>query len=131
REVIRRLELVELLLEQQRVGAQVDEPLALEEAARDVGDLRVQERLAAGDADNRRPALVRRSDALRHREMPLEQRRRVLDLSAAGATQIAPEQRLQHQHEGVALPSRDPLLQYVAGHGEYLGDRNTHVSPAQ
>ena len=34
---------------------------------------------------------------------------RVLDLAAAGARQVAAEERLEHQHERVALAAREPL----------------------
>ena len=51
---------------------------------------------------------------------------RVLDFSAARARQIAAEQRLQHQHEGIALASLNLLLQDVSGYRPHLGYRYWH-----
>ena len=70
---------------------------------------RVQQRLAAGDAHHRRAALVGRREALLDRQVLLEHVTRVLDLAAAGAGQVAAEQRLEHQHERVPLAPRESL----------------------
>ena len=59
-EIGRGLEQVQLLLEQQRVGAQRHELLARDDARDDFADLLVNERLAAGDGDDRRAAFVDR-----------------------------------------------------------------------
>ena len=71
------------------------------------------QRLAAGDGDHGRAALVDRAEALLGREVLLEHVRGILDLAAAGAGQVAAEQRLQHQHERVALAPLEALLQDV------------------
>src|SRR6185312_3871481 len=49
RQVRRRRELIEALLEPKRVGAEVDELLALDDLRDDLFDLRMQQRLAAGN----------------------------------------------------------------------------------
>ena len=63
-QVLARLEEVDLFLQQQRVGAEVDVLLARHQAFDDLVDLRVHQRLAAGDGDHRGAALVHRPEAL-------------------------------------------------------------------
>src|ERR1017187_7000587 len=53
---------------------------------------------------------------------------RILNLSAAGAGQIAAIERLQHEHQGVALAALQLLLQDVAGDGPHLRRGNGHTS---
>ena len=84
--------------------------------------------LAAGDGDHRRAALVHRAQALLHRELLPEHVAGILDLAAAGARQVAAEERLQHQHQRVALAALDLLLQDVRGDRPHLGNRNSHAS---
>ena len=67
------------------------------------GDFLVQQRLAAGDRHHRRAALVDRLHALGDRQALVQDLGRIVDLAAAGAGQVAAEQRLQHQHQRVAL----------------------------
>ena len=102
----RRLEQVQLLLQQQRVGAQRDELLARHDAFDDLADLLVDQRLAAGDRHHRRAAFVDRVEAFLHRQALVQDRVRIIDLAAADAGEIAAEQRLQHQHERIALAAR-------------------------
>ena len=109
----RRLELAELLFQQQRVGAERDELLARHDALDDLADVLVDQRLAARDRDHRRAALVDRVEAFLHRQAPVEDRIRIVDLAAARAGEIAAEQRLQHQHERIALAAEELLLQEV------------------
>jgi hypothetical protein len=54
----------ELLLQQQGVGAEIDVFLALHEAGDDLVDFRMQQRLAAGDADHGRAAFLDGVEAL-------------------------------------------------------------------
>ena len=63
-EVLAGREQVELFLEQQGVGAEVDVLFAGDQAFDDLLDLRVQQRLAAGDGDHRRAAFVDGVEAL-------------------------------------------------------------------
>ncbi len=102
-EVDGRFELIDLLLEQQRVGAQEDELLALHEFFDDLRHLIVDQRLAAGDRDHRCAALFDRGDALLDREALRRMSVGMLDLSAAGAGQIALQQRLELEHQRVLL----------------------------
>ena len=124
------LELVELALEQERVGAEVDVPPPLHQGPRDRGDLRVQQGLPPGDAHHRRAALVGGGHALRDREVPLEDRRGVLYFSTSSAREIAAEQGLQHQHQRIALPAGEALLHHVSGHCQHLRCRNRHALPS-
>ena len=103
RQILARLEEIDLLFQQQRVGAQVDVLLARDQALDDLVDLRMHQRLAAGNGDHRRAALVHRAEAFLRREVLLEHVRRILDFAAAGARQVAAKQRLQHQHQRIAL----------------------------
>ena len=118
----RRLEQVELLLEQQRVGAQRDEFLARHDALDDLADLLVDQRLAAGDRDHRRAALVDRVEALLHRQALVEDRVRIVDLAAADAGEIAAEQRLQHQHQRIALAAPQLLLEQIGADAHFLDE---------
>ena len=81
------------------------------------------QRLAARDRHHRRAALVDRVEAFLHREAPVEDRIRIIDLAAAGAGEIAAEQRLQHEHERVALAAHELLLHEVGADLHFL--RNT------
>ena len=104
RQILARLEQVELLLQQQRVGAQVNVLLARDQPLDDLLDLRMQQRLAAGNATIGVP---HSSTALKHssgRQLRLQDVRGILDLAAARARQVAAEQRLQHQHQRILLP---------------------------
>ena len=107
------LVLVHLLLEQQRVRAEIDELLALQDLGDDLGHLLVQQRLAAGDGDHGGAALVHGLQGVGHGQALVQDLGRVVDLAAAGAGQVAAEQRLQHQHERVALAPRQMLLDDV------------------
>ena len=58
------LEQVELFFQQERVGAQVDVLLARDQSLDDLVDLGMHQRLAAGDGDHWRAALVDCAEAL-------------------------------------------------------------------
>ena len=131
------LEQVDLLFKQQRVGAQVDELLARDDALDDLLDLAVQQRLAAGDHDDRRAAFVDRFEAFRDAEALVQDRVGVIDLAAAGAGQVAAEQRLQHQHERVASDAAQMLPHDVGADTDLLvqwdghGGRSTTTSSSK
>src|SRR5690348_3016783 len=63
-QVLRRLEEVDLLFEEQRVGAEIDVFLALDEAFDDFLDLRMEQWLATGNRHHWRAAFVHRFEAL-------------------------------------------------------------------
>src|ERR1700691_5623159 len=83
-------------------------------------------RFAAGDRDHGRSALIDRFEAGFGREICLQDVGRVLNLAASGASQIAAEQRLEHEHERIALASGEFLAQNVRSHGPHLGYGNCH-----
>src|SRR5579859_522466 len=112
-EVLVRLELTDVLGQQDRVRAQDHELLALEQFLRDHVDLRVHQRLAAGDRDHRRAALFHRGDRLLDRHALLQYRSRMLDLAAARALEVTGEQRLQLHDQRVLLDPLDLLLYQV------------------
>src|SRR5262249_54348624 len=71
--------------------------------------------------------LVDGAEALLGSELLLENVARILDLSTAGASQIAPIQRLEHEHERVPLASLEFLLEDVTGDRPHLGRGNRHT----
>jgi hypothetical protein len=114
----RGLIVVDLLLEEQRIGAQDDELLALDETPDDARHVLVEQRLTASDRDRRSAAFIDRLHALLIREALIQYRVGIVDLAAARARQIAAEQGLEHQHqrifaalevllEGVGADTRD------------------------
>src|SRR5664280_1667022 len=102
---------MQLLLEQQRVGAKRDKLLTRDDAFDDLTDLAMDERLTAGNSHHRRAAFVDRVEALLDRQTLVQDRVRIIDLAAADAGEIAAEQRLQHQNERIAFATHDPLLE--------------------
>src|SRR5947209_8194884 len=122
----RGLEQVELLLEQQRVGAERDELLARDEPAHDLADLLVDQRLAARDRHHRRSAFIGGVPALLRAHAAVEDRIGIVDLAAADAGQVAAEQGLQHQHQRIALAAHQLLLDQVAADLEFFEEGYCH-----
>ena len=124
----RGLEQMQLLLEQQRVGAERDELLLGHDALDDLADLAVDQRLAARDRHHGRAAFVDRVEAFLDRQPAIEDRIRIVDLAAADAGEIAAEQRLQHQHERIAFAAQQLLLEDVGADAHFLEERDSHFS---
>ena len=116
----RRREEVELLLQQQGIGAEVDEALALDQLRHDAADVLVDQRLATRDRDHRRAAFLHRPDTILDGQALVQDGIRVVDLAAARTGQIAAKQRLQHQHQGVAALAREALLHDVGADAQLL-----------
>ena len=127
-EVAVRGELVQVLGQQQRVGAQEDDLLAAEQLPHDLVDLRVHQRFAAGDRDHRGAALLDRGHRLLDRHALLEQRRRLGDLSAARALEVAGEQRLQLDEERELVVAAQLLLDEIGAEPHGLAQRHGHRS---
>jgi hypothetical protein len=53
--------------------------------------------------------------------------RRILDLAAPGAGQVAAEEWFQHQDQRVLLPSGKTLAEHISRNGPHLTDRNAHL----
>ncbi len=64
--------------------------------------------------DHGRAALFNGGEALLGRELLFEDVRRILHLAAAGAGQVAAEERLEHQHKRIALVAGEALLEHVS-----------------
>jgi hypothetical protein len=127
-EQIRRgLEQVQLLLQQERIGAQRDELLARDDAFDDLADIAVDQRLAAGNRHHRRAAFIDGIEALLYRQTPIQDRVRIVDLAAAEAGEIAAEQGLQHQHQRVAFAPAELLLEQICANAHFLQKRKPHV----
>ena len=104
-EIRTRLVVLHPLFHQQRVGAQVDELPARDDALDDGRQFLVQQRLAARDRHHRRAAFVDRVQGVLDRDALIQDFVGIIDLAAAGAGEIAAEQRLQHEHQRIALSS--------------------------
>ena len=90
------------------------------------GDLAVQQRLPAGNRHHRRAALIHSLKASLDAQALIEDLVGIIDLAAAGAGEIATEQRLQHQHQRIALAPRQVLAEDVAADAELLQKWDAH-----
>src|SRR5437868_11136231 len=126
RQVLARLEEIELLFEQQRVRAQVYVLLPRHQPFHNLVDLRMHQRLAARYGHHWCPAFVDRLEALFRRQFLLQDVWRILDFAATRASQIAAKQRLQHQYKGISLAPSQLLLQQIGGDGPPLRNRYRH-----
>ena len=91
-------------------------------------DLGVDQRLAAGDRDHRRPALLDRRDRLIDGHAAAQLVLGVLDLAAAGARQVALEQRLKLDDQRELLAFGQPLAHQVHAHARALFEAGSHLA---
>src|SRR6185312_6390119 len=89
----------------------------------------VQQGLAAGYGDDGSAALVHGLEALGRAQALVQDLIRVIDLAATGAGEIAAEQRLEHEHQRVALVADQLLLGDVRADTNLLDDRYGHWFP--
>src|SRR6202008_768595 len=122
----RGLEQIELLLQQQRVGAERDEFFARNQAAHDLADLLVDQRLAAGDRDHRRAAFVGGIPAFLRRHAAIEDRVGIVYLAAADAGEVAAEQRIKHEHQRITFSAERLLFHKIAADTDFLEERYCH-----
>src|SRR5579884_3128445 len=127
RQVLARLEQINLLFQQQRIGAEVDVLLALHETGDNLVNLRMQQWLATRNRHRRCAALFESLEALLGRELHFQHVPGILDLSAASTRQIATEQRLQHQDERILLAPLQLLFEDVSCHRPGLRNRYGHA----
>ena len=120
------LVLVDLLGQQQGVGAEDDELLPLQETLDDLGHVLVQQGLAPGDGHHRSAALVDGLHALSDAQALVQDLVRIVDLATAGAGQVAAEQGLEHQHQGVAFRPSQLLLHDVGADPGRHREWNAH-----
>src|ERR1019366_4592844 len=125
-QVRRRLVFIDVLGYQQRVGAQIDEFLARDDALDDLRQALVDQRLAARDRHPRGAAIVDRLQRIGDAHAALQYVLLIVDLAAAGAGQIALEQWLEHQHQRIALAAADLLLQQILTDSVLLYEGDTH-----
>ena len=76
--------------------------------------LLMDQRLAAGDGNHRRTALVHRVQGVLDAHALVQDFLRVVDLAATGTRQIALEQWLQHHRQRIALLAAELLAENVA-----------------
>src|SRR5581483_3719830 len=98
---------MKLFFKKKRVRAHIDVLPARNQPSNDLVDLRMKQRLATRDRHHGRTRFLDRPEALVRTQLLLEDVGRVLNLPAAGAGQIAAEERLQHRDQREALPSFD------------------------
>src|SRR5580765_4975454 len=110
--------------EQDGVGAEVDEFLSGNDASDNLRQLAVHERLAAGDGHDRRIAFIDRPQRVGYAHALLQYLFWVIDLAAAGAGEIALEQRLEHQDERITLLTAQLAGEYIAADAVHLQQRN-------
>src|SRR5580704_9395864 len=108
-EIGARLVLIDLLFEQQGVGADDRKFFARNDALDDLRQISVQQRLAARHDDHRSAALVDRGQGVLDRDPFVKNGVGIVDLATAGASEVAPEQRLQHQHQRIAVATGQVL----------------------
>src|SRR5262249_6801282 len=89
-------------------------------------DFAMQQRFAAGDHHHGRAALLHCLHAFIDGQALVEDLRRVIDLAATGTGQVAAEQRLEHQHQRVALPPQQMLLHDIGADTQRLVQRHGH-----
>ena len=120
-----RLVLRKFFIHQQCVGTQVDEFFPRDDAANDFRKLFVQQWFAARDRYDRRTALIDRVQGVLHGHILVQNWIRIVDLAAACASEIAPEQWFKHEHKRVALATGQALTDDVATDKQLLKERNT------
>src|SRR5476649_2409649 len=86
----------------------------------------MDQRLAAGDRHHLRAAFVDRVETVPDREALVEDGIRIVDLAAADASQIAAKQRLEHQHQRIALAAQHLLLDKVGADLHFLEKWDFH-----
>src|SRR5215472_10439304 len=94
---------VEILLEKNRIRAEIDKALALNHAPRNNIDLGVHERLAACYRDYRCTTLFGSVETLLGRHVAFEDIGRILDFPAAHTGEITAKEWLEHEHQWIAF----------------------------
>src|SRR5262245_57918235 len=117
---------MQLLLEQQRVGAERHELLLRYDALDDLGHLAMDQWLAARDCHHGRAAFIDGVQAFLDSQPAIEDRIGIVDLAAADAGEIAAEQRLQHQYERIAFAPKELLLEDISADTHFLEKGNSH-----
>jgi hypothetical protein len=117
---------VELFFQQQCIGAEIDLFLSGDQALDDFVNLRVHQRLAAGDRNHGGAAFVDGFETLLGGQVLFQHVGGVLDLPATCAGEIAAKEGLEHEHERVLLVAAQALLEHIRGDGPHLGNWYAH-----
>jgi hypothetical protein len=123
----RRLIFVDVPGEQNRIGAEIDEFAASDDAGDDLRHLLVNQRLSAGNGHDGRAAFVDRPQRVFDADPLLQDFLRVVDFPATGAGEIALEQRFQHEHERIALVAAQLAPRDVSRNFVHLQQWNGHA----
>jgi hypothetical protein len=93
----------------------------------DLLDLRMDQRLASGDAHHRGAAFVDGLEALLGGQALVQGFFGELDLAATGAFQVAAEEGLEHQDERVPFVPLQLLRHHVTDDAQRLGNGDRHI----
>jgi len=126
-QIRRRLVFVDVLRQQDGVGAQIHDLLAGDDAGHDLRHFLVDQRLTAGDGHHRCAALIHRAQRLLDAQPPLQNLLRIIDFAAARASQVALEQRLQHQHQRIPLHTPQLTARNIPAHPVRLNQWNAQT----
>ncbi len=113
-----RLEAVEVLFQEDRVGAHVDVALAFDKSLDDAVDLRMDEGLAARDRDDGGAAFLGRGPAFFGRKALAQDIGWILDFPAARALEVAGEKRLELEDQRVSLDALELARENIAEEGQ-------------
>src|SRR5579872_407336 len=120
-------EKMNFLLQQQRIRAQINVFPPRHQPLNNLRNLRMHQRFAARNRNHGRAALLNRAKTLLRRKIFFQNVRRILNLPATRASQIAAEQRLQHEYQWVLLATGELLPKHVGRNGPHLGYGYWHV----
>ena len=123
-----RLETVELAFEEQSIRTQVDEAATVKERLGHFVDLGVQQRLATGNRDHGGAGLLNCSHRLLDTHPLAQDLRRVLNLSAPVAREVAGEERLQLHNERELLAPSQLLTSHVRADLDALAQWDSHLA---
>ena len=119
-QIRRRLVGLYAFLEQQRIGAKVDETFPRDQTGDNLRQLLVEQRLSARDGNHRGPAFIRGGERLLDADAFVENMTGVVDLAATGAGEVAAKQRLQHQHQWITSDPAQLLSEDIHPHANLL-----------
>ena len=113
--------------QQDRIGAQIDELLARDDAGDNLRHFLVNQRLSAGNGDDGRAAFIDRAQCVFHADPFLQDFLGIVDFPAAGTGEIALKQGLQHEHQRIALVAAKLAPGDITGDLVHLKQWNGHA----
>ena len=112
--------ILERLLEKERIRAEVDVLLAFDQLFDEFRYVGVEQRFSAWNRDHGSAAVIDRLQGVLETHIPLQDVGWILNLAASGTSQVATEQRLQHEYQRIVFLPRDLLLEHIARYGPHL-----------